>query len=159
MKCLLSVLLVFSNMAWAANDVYTTGSKIEPFELSDQHGKLHTVDEHIKLIIFASDRDASNIVYEALKSHDGTYLSVHHTVYILDVSAIPSIIFRMFVLPKMGKYSYSVLLDKHSDTTHKLPRKEGNITLIKLDKMVIESVEFIDSRKELTRAIKKAGAS
>jgi hypothetical protein len=159
MKCFVAILLVLPNIAWAANDIYTTGSMIEPFELSDQHRKLHTIDEHIKLIIFTNDRDASDIVHEALKSHNDTYLSVHHTVYILDISAIPSIICRMFVLPRMRKYSYSVVLDKHSDTTHRLPRKEGHVTLFKLDKMVIKSVEFIDSREELTRAIKKAGAS
>lgn len=156
MKYFIAMLLIFANIAWAANEIYTTGSRIKPFELSDQHGKLHTIDEHVRLIIFASDREASDIVYEALKSHNDTYLSVHHTAYILDISSIPSIIFRMFVLPRMRKYSYSVLLDKKSGATHMFPREGGNITLIKLDKMEIKSVEFIDSREELTRAIKKA---
>ncbi|MBE9572895.1 MAG: hypothetical protein IMF11_19900 [Proteobacteria bacterium] len=156
MRYSIAILLILANTAWAANDVCTTGSMIEPFELSDQHGKPHTVNEYIRLIIFASDREASDIVHEALKSHNDTYLSAHQTVYILDISAIPSIICRMFVLPKMRKYSYSVLLDKKSDTTHMLPRKQGHVTLIKLDKMVVESVKFVHSSGELTRAIKKA---
>lgn len=159
MKYFIAILLIFPNMAWAASEIYTMGTMIEPFELSDQHGKLHSIDEYINLIIFAGDRKASDIVHEALKSRNDTYLSAHHTVYILDVSAIPSIICRMFVLPKMRKYSYSVLIDKKSDTTHMFPRKEGHVTLFKLDKMLVKSVEFIDSREELPRAIKKAGAS
>ena len=159
MRYSIAVLLIFANIVLAAADTYTPGSKIKPFELSDQHGKPHTVDEDVRLIIFASDRKASDIVHEALKFHNDTYLPVHHAVYILNISAIPSIICRMFVLPKMRKYSYSVLLDKKSGATHMFPRKEGRLTLIKLDKMLVKSLEFIDSREELTRAIKKPGAS
>ena len=55
-------------LALAADaEPYGVGDVVEPFELEDQHGVSHRVDETVALILFSRDMDGGDLLKEALK--------------------------------------------------------------------------------------------
>jgi len=153
MRYIIAVLLISIPAISAIAGSYTTGSTIKPFELSDQHDRSFKIDNDTKVIIFVSERQTSNIVHTALQSHDKNFLLSRSAVYIADISKMPSFVNRMFVLPELRKYTYSMLLDKDSKKTSMFPRKKEHVTLIKLDGLKIKSVEFIQRPEAIIKAI------
>ena len=61
---LLGVLLLFGHVA-NAEDQYAVGDQVEAIELLDQHGKVRRVDDSTKVIVFVSDKFASEILKDA----------------------------------------------------------------------------------------------
>jgi hypothetical protein len=85
------------------------------------------------------------LLQEALADAQEGFLESRNAVYISDISAMPSLIARMFAIPKMRKRPYPMLLDRSGDATRRIPDVEEKATLIFLDRLTIERVEHVES--------------
>lgn len=138
-KILLSLALL-SSLAFAKT--LEMGDSIEPFSLKDQFDKTVEVNSNdYETIIFSAEKDPASWVTEYLKDKSNTYLQDNKTVFISDISGMPSLITQWFALPKMKKYNYSLaLITQESDL---FPKKEKALTIIKIQDNKISSIDFI----------------
>ena len=105
-----------------------------------------------KFLVFLGDniiqKNIYNFANEFLKSKEIDFLTKHNSLFIADISSMPSFVTKLFALPKMRKYNYNVLLIYDEDEKRFI-KKEGKLTVYKIDNGVIKSINFINSQEEL----------
>ena len=139
-------LLVLALLATALfSNSFNVNSNIGSFELADQFEKTHTVNSDVKTIIFSSEKDTSAGLNEFLASKEKGFLETNNTVFVADISGMPSIISYLFALPKMKKYNYNVLLiDKEGDT--RFSKKEERLTVYTLNNGVVTNIKYVETK-------------
>lgn len=149
----LSASLVAS--AQDAAPMYAAGGRIVPFTLSDQHGEPGSVDDQTRILLFAADMDGGDLVAEALGGDASLQdLAAFGAVFVSDIHRMPTLIVRLFALPSMRKRPYRMLLDREPGPTARLPRKEGSVTILRLDALAVESVTFAADAPSVVAALR-----
>lgn len=140
MKSLI-VLIIISIFSFA-NSLKVNDS-IGRFSLPNQFDKKVDVNSEAKMIIVTFEKDTSSDVNAFLNSKNRNFLVEHKALYIADISQMPSIITRLFALPKMRKYAYEILLI-YSEDNNKFSKEDEKISIYKLNNGVIQSIEYIN---------------
>lgn len=140
------LILYFSTFAMAGH--LNINDKFLSFLLPDQFDKIHSVDGKLTYIIISFEKENSKIVNEFLSTKSENFLDKKNSVFIADISNMPTIITKMFVLPKMRDYKYPILLI-YDDKGDKFLRKDDKITIYTLKNTQISNIDFISSKKEL----------
>jgi len=125
------------------------------FTLPDQFDKAHTLTDQTKKVIFVFAKATGHTVKEFLKKQDKNYLPSRNTLFIADVSGMPTVIRNTFALPDFKKSPYSVVLiyDKAIADTYKNEKDTDKITLITLKDRTITSIQTFTTEKELETAL------
>ena len=147
---LLGPLVVLASLGVLA-DVLIGGSSLPRMQLPDQHGTLQTLDD-ARTIVFAPDREASEIAHPVFEA-SSTDLDERGVAYVTDISAMPGFVTRMFALPKMRDYPYTVLLGKEPADTAMLPRQEGRLTVLRMADGQVSDVDYVDSSQGLAEVL------
>jgi hypothetical protein len=100
-KLLFTILLGLSAFA----NTLTVGSTIPTLTIKDQFEKDYIVDANIKTIIFSATKTEGTTIKEFLLTKDKDYLTTNKTVYIADITGMPSLITKFIAMPKMKDYS------------------------------------------------------
>ncbi len=131
------------------------GSKLS-FTLPDQFDKSYTLKAETKKIIFVFSKASGHTVKEFLKKQDKSYLPKRDTLFIADISGMPTVIRNTFALPDFKKSAYSVLLiyDKDISKIYKDKTKTDNISIVTLHNNVIEDIKYITTEEELKTVLK-----
>ncbi len=137
-----------------ATDGLKKGSTLS-FTLPDQFDKAVTLSPDTKKIIFVFAKATGHTVREFLKKQDKDYLPSRHTLFVADVSGMPTVIRNTFALPDFKKSSYSVLLiyDKTIANSYKNAEDADKITIITLDNKTVIDVQTVTSEEELKKAL------
>ena len=148
-KILFTVLLSLSAIA----NSLSVCSEASAIKIKDQFEKEHTVDANVKTILFASDKDTSDILKDYLLSKDADILTRNNAVYVADISGMPSLISKFIAMPKMKKYPFSILL---LDDTNKenFTKEEGKIIVYTLENSKVTNISKISKKEELEVIIK-----
>jgi predicted transcriptional regulator len=148
-KFLFTVLLSLSAIA----NSLTVGSVIPSLTVKDQFEKMHTVDANIKTIIFSASKTEGTTIKDFLLKKDKDYLTTNNTVYIADITGMPSLVTKFIAMPKMKDYPFSVLL---VDDTNKglFPVQEDMISIISLDNGKITDIKYVKTAEELGQNLK-----
>ncbi len=148
-KILFTVLLALSAIANSLN----VGNDVSSLKIKDQFEKEHIIDSNIKTILFASDKDTSDILKDYLLSKDADILTRNNAVYVADISGMPSLISKFIAMPKMKKYPFSILL---LDDTNKenFVKEEGKIIVYTLENSKVTNISKISKKEELETIIK-----
>jgi len=128
---------------------FNVNSNIGSFELADQFEKKHTINSDIQTIIFSSEKDTSAALNEFLASKEKGFLEANKTVFVADISGMPSVISYLFALPKMKKYNYNVLLIEEEGDKRFL-KQEEKLTVYKLENGVVTSIEYVSGKDVAT---------
>ncbi|SFV55098.1 FAD/FMN-containing dehydrogenases [hydrothermal vent metagenome] len=125
------------------------------FTLPDQFDKAGTLTSETKKVIFVFAKATGHTVREFLKKQDKSYLPSRHTLFVADVSGMPTIIRNTFALPDFRKSPYSVLLiyDKAIAKSYKNNKDADKITLVTLQNKTITKIETFTSEEELKKAL------
>ena len=153
MACLLAAALILVALPAGAGPL-ETGSEIELFALDDQHGNEHAVDGGVRAILFAQEMAGADLVKEALSESGAELLSEADAVYIANVSGMPTLIRRIFALPKMRRRGYPMLLDTEGTITQDFPGSEGRATLIQLEASKVVGISHYDSADAVRTALR-----
>ena len=129
------------------------GSTMPSMTLTDQHEKPWTIPADTKLVLFSGSRDANTIAQGLLSQKPAEYLKSKNTVYLSDMSKMPSFITRNFALPSMRDLPYSLGVVLNADETKDFPREDGALTAIFLNKGKITRIEFIKTTESLNQAL------
>jgi hypothetical protein len=117
--------------------------------LTDQHDVEASIGPETRIIVFARDMEAADIVEEALAENGAAMLSAAGAVFVSDIHRMPGLITRLFALPAMRKRAYRMLLDREGTATASLPSQEEKVTVLRLEDLKIKSVDYIDSAAAL----------
>ena len=145
---LLSLLLITSLFSSEIKE----GSKFKLFVLPDQFGVYHTVDRHIKTIIISSQKDTGKDVNNFLASKSPKYLIQNDAVFIANISKMPSIITNMIAMPRLKKYKHNILLI-NDEEDNRFSHEEDKITIYKLEDSIVQKIYYINSAKEIQKAL------
>jgi len=99
------------------------GKTFDQLTLNDQFEKPHTLSSDTSKIIFAFAKDSAHTCNDFFKTQSPTYLHDNHTEFIADVSAAPSLIRSLFIMPGLKDFKHTVLLLE--DKTEAAPYKKG----------------------------------
>lgn len=144
---ILLTMLVISNIAHAELQV---GQAFPVTSLTDQFDEKHTVTNSQKLVIMSFEREVSEQVSTFLSQQPSAFLATKHCLYISDISAMPSLIAKLFALPKMRDYNHKIMLNKADDFPRKYNAKLGKLTVYQLNQGIITAITFIDANKLAT---------
>lgn len=115
---------------------------IGSFSLPNQFDEKQTIDNSIETIIVSFEKGTGKDINQFLSTKDKDFLKTHHAAFIANISGMPSIITKMFALPKMRDYKHSVLLI-YDEEDKRFVSQEGKSTLYRLENGVIKSISYI----------------
>ncbi|WP_167635621.1 hypothetical protein [Pseudomonas syringae] len=88
------------------------GERLPSWTLLDQYDQPYTLNNQTQTLLVARSMDAAKLVNAALQDKPKGFLESRHTVFVADIQKMPTIIAKMFAIPKMRDYSYRVMLDR-----------------------------------------------
>lgn len=145
---LLTLICFYANAATLKID-----DKISTFSLANQFDKIHTITSEISTIIVTFQRETSNLVNDFLSSKQSDFLDKNNTIFINNISGNPSIIVKMFTIPKMRDYKYDILLI-YDENNKKFMEKENKITVYFIKNGFVKDIKFLSSIYELEGVFK-----
>jgi len=134
----------------SATDAMNIGSKIT-FTLPDQFDKAQTLSPDTKKVIFVFAKSTGHTVKTFLKEQSKDYLVSKNTLFVADISPMPTVIRNTFALPELKKSDFSVLLvyDKAIAKQFKNDAEAEKIAIVSLDNGTVEAVKYISTADEL----------
>lgn len=148
LKCIFLTLLAIPAFALQA------GESLTPFKIENQFGEPAELTAETELVVFSSDMDAAKLVTKHLNDNAGK-ITLDKTLIVSDISKMPSMISKMFAIPKMKKYSFKMALDKTGDTTKGWPREKGTVVVMKLSSLKVDSVEMLKTQEDVAKIFTK----
>ncbi|MDY0233849.1 MAG: hypothetical protein RBS11_07390 [Sulfurimonas sp.] len=131
------------------------GKSLSDLALNDQFKKEHKLEATTKKVIFAFSKDIAHTCNDYFVAQSPTYLSQNNTQFVADVSAAPSLIRSMFILPGLKDFKHTVLL--LDDKKIAAPYREGmdteKIVVVHIEDESITKIETISSEDELKKVI------
>jgi len=117
------------------------GSPIQAPAIKDQFEKTMSITPQTKQIIIAYTKSQGDVM-KAFFEANPNYLSENSALYLMDATAVPSIIMSMFMMPKFKKYPYAIgLLENEKDVAY-FPKKEDLMTVITLDNLSVTAIDY-----------------
>jgi len=137
----------------AQQDFLSIGETLPAITLADQHGATVSLAADTRLILFAADKDAADLVNDYLTNQTETFLTENRAYFLSDISGMPSVVTRLFALPKMRERPYSILLGYSEESLAVLPRKAGMVSVIQLLDGSVQQISFAGDKEELQKLI------
>lgn len=123
--------------------------------LNDQHEKPYTLAEDTKTLIFAFSKDVGHTCNDFFATKSESYLNDNKAVFIADVSAAPSIIRSMFIMPGLKDFKHTVLVidDKSIASVYKAGQDSTKIIVVSLETKTITAINGVSTTEELASKI------
>ncbi|AHJ14268.1 hypothetical protein [Sulfurospirillum multivorans] len=138
-KLLLLIALILPFGLFA--DTLKEGSPIQAPAIKDQFEKTMSITPQTKQIIIAYTKSQGDVM-KAFFEANPNYLSENSALYLMDATAVPSIVMSMFMMPKFKKYPYAIgLLENEKDVAY-FPKKEDLMTVITLDNLSVTAIDY-----------------
>ena len=127
-----------------------TGSTIS-FTLPDQFDTPHSLTADTQKLILVFAKSTGHTVKAFLKQQDKNYLPQRHTLFVADISPMPTVIRNTFALPDFRKSAYSVLLiyDENIAKQLKNEKEADKIALVNLENGMVKSVKYVTTEEAL----------
>ena len=145
-KLILSVL--FPSIIFASS--LKINDKISNFSLTDQFDKIHTINSDISTIIVTFQKDTLAMINSFLSSKNEDFLENNHAVFISNITSNPSIITKMFTIPHLRDYKYTILL-VYDENSIKFLKEENKATIYSITNGQINNIQYISSKNELEK--------
>jgi hypothetical protein len=115
-----------------AVEAYKVGSAVKAFSAKDQFGRAYTFRKGTKFLLVSFDMSSGKAANKDLSALGGKYLNSKGAVFVADIYGMPGI-GRHFAFKKMKKYKHTIILGDNENLLTPYPRKEGKITVLKLN--------------------------
>ncbi|AYJ79712.1 hypothetical protein AN286_05980 [Aliarcobacter cryaerophilus ATCC 43158] len=145
------LLVIITNFMFAGN--LKLGAKVNNFSLVDQFDEIHTITSDIETIIVTFQKETLMMVNDFLSSKSSLFLKEHHAIFINNLSSTPTIITKMFIIPKLRDYKYSILLI-YDESNTRFAKQNDKITTYSFENGVVKDIKFISSANELSNLLK-----
>lgn len=150
------VIVLLSAITVSAQEKYKKSDVFTPFTTKDQHESSYTFEPGIKLVVVSFEMGSGKSANAFFEKQPADFLARNHAIFIANIYGMPGI-GRMFALPKMKKYPHRILLADEESFLARYPEKNNQLTVLRLDdKGIVQSVEFVDPKKDLPALFKTA---
>ena len=131
------------------------GKNMAAFTLNDQHEKPHSIAADTKTLIFAFSKDIGHTCNEFFATKSDSYLSDNNALFIADVSAAPSIIKSMFIMPGLKEFKHPVLIidDESVSKAYKSGQDDEKIIIVSMKDKTITAIKPVSTNLELATSI------
>ncbi|MGD9602513.1 MAG: hypothetical protein AB7O21_17695 [Gammaproteobacteria bacterium] len=146
-------LVLLSLLAAGAGATVAVGDTLPAVTLHDQHGQPAPLDDGVRVLLFSRDMKANRLAKAVLQPKAADYLPGVHAMYAIDVSGMPGFVTRNFALPKMRKYAFRIFVDSDASATANLPSQKGRITVLHLDHLKVQRIEYADKAADIAAAL------
>lgn len=127
---------------------YATGSKVEAFSAKTQHDKEFTFKPaNTQFLLVTHDMETGKKANAILTTVGPDNLTNKKVVYLANIHGMPGV-GRMFALPKMRKYSHTIILGDDAGLIAKFPEEKNKVTVLKLSDGKVTSVRYWDPGAE-----------
>ncbi|PNV83110.1 MAG: hypothetical protein C0627_06075 [Sulfurimonas sp.] len=130
-------------------------AKLVKFKYVSPHGEEIKISKDVKLIIATFEKDSGALANSYFDEQEPTYLQRHHAVFIADINKMPTIITKMFALPKLRKYKHPIFINYDEKFEEAATSKEGKITILYIEEEKIKEISYVSTQQELKEAIEK----
>ena len=121
---------------------YETGAKVEPFTSKDQHENAFTLKpSETRFLLVSHDMETGKKANAVLTTVGPENLKRDKIVYLANIHGMPGV-GRMFALPKMRKYSHTIILGDDANLIAKFPEQSGKVTVLKLSGGKVAGVKY-----------------
>ncbi len=138
--CLLAATTSFAQAA---------STTVDLSQLKDQHENTFTHTERMEYLLLANGMSSKKLIDKTLKTVDNGCLQDGRVVYLANISGMPSLITKMFALPKMRKAPYPIWLDRDGSISDNLPSKDDSVSMIQLNNAAIADTQFYKAAEPL----------
>ncbi|MFJ4142072.1 hypothetical protein [Pseudomonas sp. NPDC089734] len=152
MKLLPILLLALLPLTAQALEV---GDRLTPWTLLDQYDQPYTLNNQTQTLLVARSMDAAKLVNVALKDKPKGFLESRQTVFVADIQKMPSVIAKMFAIPKMRDYSYRVILDRDARIVPQYAGDEDKVLWLQLRDGQLVSQQQFSSAEQLLTALER----
>lgn len=119
------------------------GDTLPPITLKNQHDKPITVAADLQTLLFTIEKPASDLVNDYLLKQDKAFLSSKQAYFLADISGMPSMITKMFAIPKMQERPYDILLAYDAQEAAFMPRQKNHVTMVKMEAGKVAEILFV----------------
>ncbi len=130
-------------------------SQLNNYKYETPQGRQMKIPKSTRLFVIAFEKDTGALVNDYLVTMDPFYMPKHRAVFIADINKMPTIITKMFALPKMQKYKHPVYLHYEEQFQDFVPHHEEKITLVRINDGKVENISYISTQEELKAAIEQ----
>jgi hypothetical protein len=125
--------------------------------LNDQNGKSHSINTDTTKVIFAFSKDVGHNCNEFFATKDASYLEDNKAQFVADISAAPSLVRSMFIMPGLKDFKHTVLIidDENISASYKLDVNNEKIVVVDVLNKTISDIKYFNSAEELDKYITK----
>jgi len=106
------------------------GDSVPAFSAKDQFGNDFKFNPGLHFLLLGFDMRGSKAATQQFTSLGAGWLEQHSAAYVLDIHTMPSVITRLFALPKMRKCPARIILCEDGKTLAPYPRQTEKITVL-----------------------------
>jgi hypothetical protein len=129
-------------------DPYAKDSKIKAFSAKTQHDKDFTFKPaDTQFLLVSHDMETGKKANAVLTTVGPDNLTKKKVVYLANIYGMPGV-GRMFALPKMRKYSHTIIFGDDAKLIAKFPEEKNKVTVLKLSGGNVISVKYWDPGAE-----------
>ncbi len=148
-----SVLAFAATFAQADSAVDVQPKRFPSLSLNDQHDRPVTLPGSARWILFAHTRDGDEWSDRALAEFGQSGMTARGLVYLSDISAMPSLVSKMFAMPALRGRKYSVALIREEGKAKGIPARKDCVSLIGLNDGRIEQTRQLCSAEAVKQAV------
>lgn len=121
---------------------YAEGSKVEAFTAKTQHEKEFTLNPNeTRFLLVSHDMETGKKANAVLTTVGPQNLVDKKIVYLANIHGMPGI-GRMFAMPKMRKYSHTIILGDSEVLIARFPEQKEKVTVLKLEDGKVTSIQY-----------------
>ncbi len=131
------------------------GNSLEKLTLNDQFGEPHSLRPDTKRVIFAFSKEMGHLSNDFFVKQDPGYLAEHQALFIANVSAAPSLIRSMFIIPGLKEFKHTVLVidDENIAASYRIDAHQDVLMILDVNDYIIENIRYVNSEEELAKAL------
>ena len=120
---------------------------------NDQYEKPHAITSDTKKIIFAFSKSIGHACNDFFATKDTKFLEQNNALFVADVSAAPSLIRSMFIIPGLQDFRHTILVieDESLSSTYKIDEMSEKLVVVTLDNFVITDITSLESVNDLEK--------
>lgn len=131
-----------SGIGSAISAPYQKGDKVEAFQSKTQFDQAYTFKPaETQYLLVSHDMETGKKANAVLSAVGKENLAKKKAVYLANIHGMPAV-GRMFALPKMRKYSHTIILGDDADLIAKFPAQAGKVTVLSLQGGKVEAVKY-----------------
>ena len=150
MKFLAVLLLALSATCAQAVEV---GERLASWTLLDQFDQPYSLNDELQVLLVARSMAGAKLLAAALDQQPKGYLESRKTVFLADISRMPSVIAAAFAVPAMRDYNYRVMLDRDARIAPRYPVENDAVLWLQLQQGRMQAQQTFTQASALRDAL------